>query len=55
MGAANFTSTNIGGTILSEADGLSQEQLDQAFGDSGTAVPERMRFVPGRASRARRE
>ena len=55
VGLANFTSTNIGGTILSEADGLSQEQLDQAFGDSGTAVPERMRFVPGRASRARRE
>ena len=52
---ANFTNSNIGGTILSEADGLIQEQLDQAFGDSGTAVPERMRFVPGRVQRLRRE
>lgn len=55
VGSANFTSANIGGAILSEANGLIQEQLDQAFGDSGTAVPERMRFVPGRASRPRRE
>jgi ABC-type cobalt transport system substrate-binding protein len=51
VGLANFTSANIGGAILSEADGLSQEQLDQAFGDSGTAVPERMRFTPGRSQR----
>ena len=55
VASANFTSANIGGAILSEANGLIQEQLDQAFGDSGTAVPERMRFVPGRASRPRRE
>jgi len=52
---ANFTNSNIGGTILSEADGLVQEQVDQAFGDSGTALPERMRFVPGRVQRPRRE
>lgn len=55
VASANFTNTNIGGAILSEASGLSQEQLDVAFGDGGTAVPERMRFVPGRSSRARRE
>jgi hypothetical protein len=55
INAANFTSTNIGGTILAGAVGLTQEQLDQAFGDSGTAVPERMRFVPGRTQRLRRE
>lgn len=55
VGSANFTNTNIGGAILSEAGGLSQEQLDVAFGDGGTAVPERMRFVPGRAQRPRRE
>lgn len=53
VGAANFTSANIGGAILAEASGLSQEQLDQAFGDGGTAVPERMRFVPGRSQRRR--
>jgi hypothetical protein len=55
VGLANFTNANIGGAILSEAGGLSQEQLDQAFGDGGTAVPERMRFVPGRSQRPRRE
>jgi hypothetical protein len=55
VGSANFTNTNIGGAILSEAGGLSQEQLDVAYGDGGTAVPERMRFVPGRAQRPRRE
>jgi uncharacterized protein YjbI with pentapeptide repeats len=55
VASANFTNTNIGGAILSEANGLTQEQLDVAFGDGGTAVPERMRFVPGRAARARRE
>jgi uncharacterized protein YjbI with pentapeptide repeats len=55
IGSANFTNANIGGTILAGAIGLTQEQLDQAFGDSGTAVPERMRFVPSRAQRPRRE
>lgn len=55
INAANFTNTNIGGTILTGALGLTQEQLDQAFGDSGTAVPERMRFVPSRAQRPRRD
>lgn len=55
INAANFTNANIGGTILAGALGLTQEQLDQAFGDSGTAVPERMRFVPSRAQRPRRE
>ncbi|MBV8977093.1 MAG: pentapeptide repeat-containing protein [Alphaproteobacteria bacterium] len=55
VAGANFTNSNIGGAILSEAQGLVQEQLDQAFGDSGTAVPERMRFVPGRVQRLRRE
>ncbi len=55
VGAANFTNANIGGAILAEAAGLSQEQLDQAYGDGGTAVPERMRFVPGRSQRPRRD
>lgn len=55
VGGANFTNTNIGGAILAEAAGLSQEQLDQAFGDGGTAVPERMRFVAGRSARSRRD
>lgn len=53
VNAANFTSTNIGGTILAGAQGLIQEQLDAAFGDNETAVPERMRFVP--TTRARRD
>lgn len=53
VAAADFTNANIGGTILSDSTGLVQEQLDQAFGDSETAVPERMRFVPGRTQRLR--
>jgi uncharacterized protein YjbI with pentapeptide repeats len=53
VAGANFTNANIGGAILAEAAGLVQEQLDQAFGDGGTAVPERMRFVPGRSQRRR--
>jgi len=55
VGSAVFTNTNISGAILSEAGGLLQEQLDVAFGDSGTAVPARLRFVPGRSQRLRRE
>jgi len=51
--SANLTSTNIGGAILAQVQGLIQEQLDAAFGDNETAVPERMRFVP--ATRARRD
>jgi hypothetical protein len=51
VNAANFTSTNIGGAILAETQGLIQEQLDAAFGDSETAVPERMRFVPSQRAR----
>jgi len=53
VNAANFTNTNISGAILTDTAGLVQEQLDQAFGDTGTAVPERMRFVPGRSQRLR--
>ncbi|HWA03011.1 MAG TPA: pentapeptide repeat-containing protein [Rhizomicrobium sp.] len=55
VNAANFSNANIGGAILADAQGFVQEQLDQAFGDSGTAVPERMRFVAGRPQRTRRE
>lgn len=51
VNAAKFTSTNIGGTILADTQGLIQEQLDAAFGDSETAVPERMRFVPSQRAR----
>jgi len=50
---ARFTNANISGAILAEAAGLTQEQLDHAFGDSGTAVPEKLRFVPGRSLRLR--
>jgi hypothetical protein len=50
---ANFTNANVAGAILTEARGLIQEQLDVAFGDSGTAVPERLRFAAGRAQRLR--
>ncbi len=50
---ANFTNVNVGGAILIDAAGLTQEQLDQAYGDTDTAVPERLRFAPGRAQRSR--
>lgn len=50
---ANFTNANVAGAILTEAKGLIQEQLDVAFGDSGTAVPERLRFAAGRGQRLR--
>jgi len=53
VGGANFTNVNVGGAILSETPGLTQEQLDQAFGDTDTAVPERLRFTPGRPQRVR--
>jgi uncharacterized protein YjbI with pentapeptide repeats len=53
LNGAKITGADIGGAILSEAEGLLQEQLDEAFGDSETAVPERMRFAPGRANRLR--
>jgi uncharacterized protein YjbI with pentapeptide repeats len=49
----NFTNANVGGAILTDADGLEQEQLDRAFGDTDTAIPERLRFTPGRVQRAR--
>ena len=51
VAAARFTNTNISGAILAEAIGMTQEQLDEAYGDSGTAVSEKLRFVPGRAIR----
>jgi uncharacterized protein YjbI with pentapeptide repeats len=53
VGGANFANVNVGGAILSETLGLTQEQLDQAFGDTDTAVPERLRFAPGRPQRLR--
>jgi|GEM_PF-2827669 len=53
VGGANFTNVNVGGAILSGTPGLTQEQLDQAFGDTDTAVPERLRFAPGRPQRLR--
>jgi uncharacterized protein YjbI with pentapeptide repeats len=48
VNAANFSNVNISGTILAEAQGFIQDQLDLTFGDSETALPERMRFVAGR-------
>jgi uncharacterized protein YjbI with pentapeptide repeats len=53
LGGANLTNANVGGAILTDALGLTQEQLDHAFGDTDTAVPERLRFTPGRPQRAR--
>jgi hypothetical protein len=53
VGGASFANANVGGAILTDAMGLTQEQLDQAFGDTDTAVPERLRFTPGRSQRAR--
>jgi uncharacterized protein YjbI with pentapeptide repeats len=53
VSGANFTNANVGGAILTDADGLEQEQLDRAFGDTDTAVPERLRFAPGRPQRVR--
>lgn len=48
LNAANFSNVNISGAILAEAQGFIQDQLDLTFGDSETALPERMRFVAGR-------
>ena len=48
VNAANFSNVNISGTILAEAQGFIQDQLDLSYGDSETALPERMRFVAGR-------
>jgi uncharacterized protein YjbI with pentapeptide repeats len=48
LNAANFSNVNISGTILADAQGFIQDQLDLTFGDSETALPERMRFVAGR-------
>jgi uncharacterized protein YjbI with pentapeptide repeats len=53
VSGTNFTNANVGGAILTDADGLEQQQLDRAFGDTDTAVPERLRFTPGRPQRAR--
>lgn len=50
--ATKLLSANIAGTILIGTTGLEQEQLDGAFGDAGTAVPERFRFVPVKSQRA---
>ena len=49
---ARIVSTNISGAILVDVIGLEQEQLDAAFGDAGTAVPEQLRFVPMKSQRA---
>ena len=48
LNGANFSNVNISGAILADAQGFIQDQLDLAFGDSETALPERMRFVAGR-------
>lgn len=48
LNGANFSNVNISGAILAEAQGFIQDQLDLAYGDSETALPERMRFVAGR-------
>lgn len=48
---ARFNSANIGGAVLVDSVGLEQKQLDEALGDSDTAVPEHFRFVPVRSQR----
>ena len=48
---ARFNSANISGAVLIDTVGLEQKQLDEALGDSDTAVPEQFRFVPVRAQR----
>jgi hypothetical protein len=53
VAGANLTNANVGGAILTDAIGLDQEQIDRAFGDTDTAVPERLRFTPGRPQRGR--
>lgn len=50
---ARFNSANISGAVLIGTAGLEQEQLDEALGDSDTAVPEEFRFVPMRMQRPR--
>jgi|ERR1043166_230804 hypothetical protein len=47
-----LVNANIGGAILIDTVGLDQEQLDGAFGDAGTAIPEQFRFVPVKSQRA---
>jgi uncharacterized protein YjbI with pentapeptide repeats len=54
VNAANFSNVNISGALLAEVTGFIQDQLDLTFGDSETALPERMRFVAGRTQRVRR-
>jgi uncharacterized protein YjbI with pentapeptide repeats len=54
VNAANFSNVNIAGTLLADVTGFIQDQLDLTFGDSETALPERMRFVAGRTQRVRR-
>ena len=53
VNAANFSNVNISGTLLADVTGFIQDQLDLTFGDSETALPERMRFVAGRTQRRR--
>jgi hypothetical protein len=48
---ARLNSANISGAVLVGSVGLEQRQLDEALGDSDTAVPEHFRFVPVRAQR----
>lgn len=48
---AKTASTNFGGSILIGTIGLDQEQLDAAFGDAGTALPEDLRIAAMRSRR----
>jgi hypothetical protein len=48
---ARLNSTNISGAVLIDTVGLEQKQLDEALGDSDTAIPEHFRFVPVRTQR----
>jgi uncharacterized protein YjbI with pentapeptide repeats len=48
---ARLNSSNISGAVLVGTIGLEQDQLDEALGDSDTAVPEHFRFVPVRSQR----
>ena len=48
-----LNAANISGAVLVDTVGLDQKQLDEALGDSDTAVPESFRFVPVRAQRAK--
>lgn len=48
-----LNAANISGAVLVDTVGLEQKQIDEALGDSDTAVPEHFRFVPVRTQRSK--